>query len=405
VERTAPTAVVLYSPIVLWFAAEGHRYHRAPWQPWYRTKSGVCFTDMLNTLRVQSVRHQVLSLRLAGPGRKKIMKGSVPRGPTGRMSAKVELSDLDGNGAFVYALGPLGSGSMLTQFNGFVPSGTIFADLVSEVSIGGGGTATCTQSDPGSGYRLVGSAVSNISLQVGFLLSANDRTHAFAKFWIRPEPSCTEDSDGDGTADCVDDCPDDPDKVEPGACGCGLADIDSDGDGALDCMDECPNDPDKAEPGACGCGVVDTDSNGDGVPDCLDQPAQGSQDAGPEGSDGSGDGWGSDDSAGQQSDGSSSGSDTSDPVPGQSGSSASDSSDGAAGSDESSDQNGAGPGDSSSPDSVVAGAQDQNPPLPASPLVPLPFPFCGAGTGMAATLSLASLAGVKGMRRMNPRRR
>ena len=74
VERTAPTAMVLHSLIVLWFTAEGHRHYRAPWRPWYRTKSGVCFTDMLNTLRVQSVRHQVLSLRLAGRGYKKIMK-------------------------------------------------------------------------------------------------------------------------------------------------------------------------------------------------------------------------------------------------------------------------------------------------------------------------------------------
>jgi hypothetical protein len=74
VERTAPTAMVLFSLIVLWFAAEGHRHYRAPWRPWYRTKSGVCFTDMLNTLRVQSVRHQVLSLRLAGRGHKKLMK-------------------------------------------------------------------------------------------------------------------------------------------------------------------------------------------------------------------------------------------------------------------------------------------------------------------------------------------
>lgn len=74
VERTAPTAMLLYSLIVLWFAADGHRHNRAPWRPWHRTKSGVCFTDMLNTLRVQSVRHQVLSLRPVGRGHKKLMK-------------------------------------------------------------------------------------------------------------------------------------------------------------------------------------------------------------------------------------------------------------------------------------------------------------------------------------------
>jgi len=78
------------------------------------------------------------------------------------------------------------------------------------------------------------------------------------------------DTDGDGTPDCHDACPEDPDKVEPGACGCGVPDTDTDGDGTPDCLDGCPEDPDKVEPGACGCGVPDTDTDGDGTPDCLD---------------------------------------------------------------------------------------------------------------------------------------
>ncbi len=45
------------------------------------------------------------------------------------------------------------------------------------------------------------------------------------------------DSDGDGTCDNEDDCPFDPLKVEPGACGCGLVDIDSDANGVLDCQE------------------------------------------------------------------------------------------------------------------------------------------------------------------------
>lgn len=41
-------------------------------------------------------------------------------------------------------------------------------------------------------------------------------------------------------ADCNDGCPNDPDKVDPGLCGCGQADEgDSDGDGVLDCVDQC----------------------------------------------------------------------------------------------------------------------------------------------------------------------
>ena len=59
-----------------------------------------------------------------------------------------------------------------------------------------------------------------------------------------------------GTA--VDLCPDDPDKDEPGVCGCGVPDIDSDDDGTFDCFDGCPNDATKTAPGICGCGIPDS---------------------------------------------------------------------------------------------------------------------------------------------------
>jgi hypothetical protein len=78
------------------------------------------------------------------------------------------------------------------------------------------------------------------------------------------------DSDGDGTPNCNDGCPNDPDKITPGICGCGVADTDSDGDGTPNCNDGCPNDRDKITPGICGCGVADTDSDSDGTADCHD---------------------------------------------------------------------------------------------------------------------------------------
>ncbi len=78
------------------------------------------------------------------------------------------------------------------------------------------------------------------------------------------------DSDSDGTADCNDGCPDDADKTEEGICGCGVADTDSDSDGTADCNDGCPDDADKTEEGVCGCGVADTDSDSDGTLDCND---------------------------------------------------------------------------------------------------------------------------------------
>jgi hypothetical protein len=78
------------------------------------------------------------------------------------------------------------------------------------------------------------------------------------------------DTDTDGTPDCIDGCPLDPDKTEPGVCGCGVPDTDTDSDSTPDCIDGCPTDPDKTEPGDCGCGVSDDDSDGDTVPDCHD---------------------------------------------------------------------------------------------------------------------------------------
>lgn len=78
------------------------------------------------------------------------------------------------------------------------------------------------------------------------------------------------DTDGDGTPNCNDGCPADPAKIAPGICGCGTPDTDSDGDGTADCNDACPNDPNKVAPGICGCGVADTDSDGDGTADCFD---------------------------------------------------------------------------------------------------------------------------------------
>ena len=79
------------------------------------------------------------------------------------------------------------------------------------------------------------------------------------------------DSDNDGTLDCNDGCPNDPDKTASGDCGCGLPDTDSDNDGTADCKDGCPNDPDKTAPGDCGCGIPETDSDGDGILDCKEQ--------------------------------------------------------------------------------------------------------------------------------------
>ena len=72
VERTAPLAMLLYSLIVLWFAGEGHRLYQPLECPWYTSKTEPSFADMLATLRRHSIRQNILSLALRGPGSRKI---------------------------------------------------------------------------------------------------------------------------------------------------------------------------------------------------------------------------------------------------------------------------------------------------------------------------------------------
>ncbi len=72
-ERTAPLALLLYSLIVLWFAEHGHRQWQAPARPWYASKRGPAFVDMLDTLRQETLRNTVSTLGLHGPGSRKII--------------------------------------------------------------------------------------------------------------------------------------------------------------------------------------------------------------------------------------------------------------------------------------------------------------------------------------------
>jgi hypothetical protein len=74
VERTAPMPMPLYSLILLWFAGEGHGHYRAFKRPWYTTKQHASFVDMLATLRRETIREQVLSLPLTGPGSRKLIQ-------------------------------------------------------------------------------------------------------------------------------------------------------------------------------------------------------------------------------------------------------------------------------------------------------------------------------------------
>lgn len=67
-----------------------------------------------------------------------------------------------------------------------------------------------------------------------------------------------------------DECPDDPDKTEPGECGCGVPDTDSDSDGIPDCNDSCANDSDNNCSNNDSGNDTDTDNDTDNDPEPFD---------------------------------------------------------------------------------------------------------------------------------------
>ena len=73
----APTAMLLYSLIVVWFATEGHRFYRPIWRPWYCSKARASFADMLATLRQESIREQVSAMPITGRGSRKLVKSFI----------------------------------------------------------------------------------------------------------------------------------------------------------------------------------------------------------------------------------------------------------------------------------------------------------------------------------------
>lgn len=73
------------------------------------------------------------------------------------------------------------------------------------------------------------------------------------------------DSDGDGIADAMDQCPGTSAGVKVDTAGCPL---DSDADGVPDYLDRCPGTPAGVKVDSTGCPL---DSDGDGVPDSLDR--------------------------------------------------------------------------------------------------------------------------------------
>ncbi len=61
VERTAPTAMLLYSLVLIWFSKQPSHEIKFLLRPWYRQKCEICFADILRVLRREILRKRFLN--------------------------------------------------------------------------------------------------------------------------------------------------------------------------------------------------------------------------------------------------------------------------------------------------------------------------------------------------------
>ena len=76
VQRTAPFGALLYSTVILWFNAHGHKKCRFPNRPWSERKCFASFQDMVDTLRVESLREHFRHPPASARGRQKTLQAA-----------------------------------------------------------------------------------------------------------------------------------------------------------------------------------------------------------------------------------------------------------------------------------------------------------------------------------------
>lgn len=106
--------------------------------------------------------------------------------PQGRASIGLNVSDswdgsatLDGDGLL--------SKTFLSQYNGFVPGGTTFDELIDVVQVNEAFGTVSANDD--TLWQPIGGVVSNMSTQIRFTLTANDSASGTSSFQIVPEPA------------------------------------------------------------------------------------------------------------------------------------------------------------------------------------------------------------------------
>jgi hypothetical protein len=110
--------------------------------------------------------------------------------PSAHASVAWNLTDQGSDGAL---LSPVVSEGLnrcyFAQYNGFVPSGTSFAELVPGIAADPESSTPYFEDAPAVGFDPIGQPVSDMSAQIHFTLSADDFASGTSTYVIIPEPA------------------------------------------------------------------------------------------------------------------------------------------------------------------------------------------------------------------------
>lgn len=108
--------------------------------------------------------------------------------PWGRATAAFTLTDGEFDGAWLSGDGP-GGGGYIAQYNGFVPGGMTFAEVLGDLVVEPGGTVAEAVDIPPAGWLPIAGTVTNMSAQIAFTLSGEDLASGTTNWELIPEPA------------------------------------------------------------------------------------------------------------------------------------------------------------------------------------------------------------------------
>lgn len=119
------------------------------------------------------------------------LKFKVPEGYQTEANARASVGVVDRNedGVSLQSLGKRDSGVFIAQYNGAVPNGVPFINLIGGMSAGPGGSGSVSQNQPSSGYELLQGNVTDLSCQIRLSLTARDTAEGSARYAAQFRPS------------------------------------------------------------------------------------------------------------------------------------------------------------------------------------------------------------------------